>query len=156
MYNYNMRNFERDFPQLNNLRHSESCLILDNIFNKWTDQIPNSTVSDIQRLQKNSEFWDRNSNYICVVDGKIVNLKISGYNVSDDEDEHNYKAESIGFGRNEIENKKSGYNLYHQISDFPSKDEIQCEKLFKSFSDFVKNQKLEELVTDEYILKKLR
>lgn len=157
MYNYNVRNLGIDFPQLINLECSDLCFILDDVFNNWLKQIPNSVVSDIQKLRKRNDFCDRDSAYICVIDGQIVNLKVSGYNVSSDEDEYCYKAEHISFSRDEVENKRSGSNFYYSSSNSPNKedkDEIECKKLFETFNDFVKNKKLEELITDKYILNK--
>ncbi|MEK6914399.1 MAG: hypothetical protein AABW83_02000 [Nanoarchaeota archaeon] len=144
MYNYDTRNLERDFPHLGNFNYSDLCYILNDAFNEWLKQIPDSVVTDIQKLQKDSEFWNSNSNYICVIGSKIVNLNVSEENVSCDEDERDYKVSSIYFSRDELENKKSR-----------KKDEIECKKLFETFSSFIKKQKLEEIITDEYILKKV-
>lgn len=148
MYQYDINSLIDDFPQLISSKNLELCNILDHIFHEWIKKIPNSIVSDIQKLEEeNDHFLNRYSNYICVVEGKIVNLDISGYNILCDGDERDYKVDSISFNRHEIENKKSRYNLYHNPSDFPNKeDEIKCKKLFESFSNFVKNQKLEGLV----------
>ena len=96
-YSYNTRNLVVDFLQLKALDHSDLCSILDEAFNEWLKQIPNNAVSDIQKLQERHGFYDKDNSYICVIDSKIVNLNVSGYNVSEDEDERYYKAENISF-----------------------------------------------------------
>ena len=125
MQTYTPKNLREQFPQLKDLQDLTLFPILEVTFSKWLKEVPDSVVSDIKRLPKHDCFSPHNS-YTCVVNGKIVQVNVSGSDIDVcDEDEFWYMNSRISFDG----------------------DEVASKKLFERFSDFVGKQRLEGLVS---------
>ncbi len=125
MNTYAPKNLKEKFPQLKDLEDSTLSPILEVAINKWLEQIPDSVVSDIERLPK-QDYFSPNDSYNCVVDGKIVQVNVSRRDIDVcDEDESWYMCSRVSFDR----------------------DRAGSKALFERFSDFIGRQRLEELVS---------
>ena len=125
MHTYIPKNLREQFPQLRDLQDLTLFPILDIAFNEWLKQIPDSVVSDIKRQSK-QDYFSPHDSYNCVVDGKIVQVNVSGSDIDVcDEDEFWYMNSEVSFDG----------------------DEVASRRLFERFSEFVGKQRLESLVS---------
>lgn len=119
---YAADDLKRSFPKLASENNFTLVPLLESLFQKWIGEIPNSVVSDVTK----GEEAERGEFYYCVVDGKIVDVSVSGIDIDvEDQDESWYMAKQIFFY---------------------GKNKEKTEVLFQHFNQFAGGQKLEELV----------
>ena len=126
MEKYTAEDLKVPFPELGKYNEFTLVPLLDGLFERWVEQLPNETITDIQKDREDQ--FARNSSYTCVVNGKLVRIGVYRVDIDVvDEDEHWYMAKTLIF------------------DDFSGRN-MENKKAHEDFCGFARKQKLEDLV----------